>query len=124
MSCRNCHRLEKRGKEVGPDLTAIGKRLTPELLLESILEPSKRIEQKYISYLAETKDGLVFTGLLVSKDENEVVLKDAQDKLIRIPAKTIEELVPQHTSLMPDLLFRDMTAQQIADLVAYLSSLK
>ncbi len=66
----------------------------------------------------------MFTGLLVSKDENEVVLKDAQDKLIRIPAKTIEELVPQHTSLMPDLLFRDMTAQQIADLVAYLSSLK
>jgi putative heme-binding domain-containing protein len=124
VSCRNCHRLEKRGKEVGPDLTAIGKRLTPELLLESILEPSKRIEQKYISYLAETKDGLVFTGLLVSKDENEVVLKDAQDKLLRIPAKTIEELVPQHTSLMPDLLFRDMTAQQIADLVAYLSSLK
>ena len=64
------------------------------------------------------------TGLLVHKDDDEVVLKDAQDKVSRIPAKKIEQLVPQLQSLMPDLLLRDMTAQQVADLLAYLSSLK
>ena len=63
-------------------------------------------------------------GLLVEKTDEVVVLKDAQDKSRRIPMDMIEQLVPQRQSLMPDLLVRDMTAQQVADLVAYLSSLK
>jgi putative heme-binding domain-containing protein len=93
-------------------------------LLESVLEPSKLIDPKYVTYLAETKDGRLVTGLLLQKDDNEVVLKDAQDKTSRLPAKEVEQLVPQRQSLMPDLLLRDMTAQQVADLLAYLSSLK
>ena len=64
------------------------------------------------------------TGILLKKDDSEVVLKDAQDKEVRIPAKEIERLVPLTQSLMPDLQLRDMTAEQVADLLAYLSSLK
>ena len=64
------------------------------------------------------------TGLLVKKDANEVILKDAQNREIRIPAEQIEQLVPQRQSMMPELLLRDMTAQQVADLLAYLSALK
>ncbi len=124
VACKNCHRIQKEGKEIGPELTTIGKKLTRAQLLESILEPSKLIDPKYVTYLAEMDDGRLLTGLLISKDENEVVLKDAQDKLLRIPPKQIEQLVPQRQSLMPDLLLRDMTAQQVADLLAYLSSLK
>ncbi|MEK6258355.1 MAG: PQQ-dependent sugar dehydrogenase [Planctomycetota bacterium] len=124
VSCKNCHRIQKDGKEVGPELTMIGKKLTRAQLLESLLEPSKLIEPKYVTYLAETDDGRILTGLLLSRDDNEVVLKDAQDKVTRIPTKKIEQLVPQRQSLMPDLLFRDMTAQQVADLLAYLGSLK
>lgn len=124
VSCKNCHRIQKEGKEIGPELTAIGKKLSRTQLLESMLEPSKLIDPKYVTYLAETAEGLVITGVLVSKDENEVVLKDAQDKVHKIPAKQIEQLVPQRQSLMPELLLRDMTAQQVADLLEYLSALK
>jgi uncharacterized repeat protein (TIGR03806 family) len=124
VSCKNCHRIDKDGKEVGPELTTIGKKLTRAQLLESILEPSKLIDPKFVTYLAETKDGRIITGLQVSKDANEVVLKDAQDKLFRIPVSEIEQLVPQRQSIMPDLLLRDMTAQQVADLLAFLESLK
>ena len=124
VSCKTCHRIQKEGKEVGPELTTIGKKLTRAQLLESLLEPSKLIEPKYVTHLVETDDGRILTGLLLSRDENEVVLQDAQDKVSRIPTKQIEQLVPQRQSLMPDLLFRDMTAQQVADLLAYLGSLK
>jgi len=123
VSCKNCHRIQNEGKEVGPDLTTIGKKLTRDQLLESILEPSKRIDPKYVTYLAEVDDGRILTGLLVTSDANEVVLKDAQNKVIRIPTKQIEQIVPQRQSLMPDLLLRDMTGQQVADLLAYLGSL-
>ena len=114
VSCKNCHRIQKEGKEIGPDLTTIGKKLTRVQLLESILEPSKLIEPKYVTHLVETDDGHILTGLLLSKDDDEVVLKDAQDKVSRIPTKKIEQLVPQRQSLMPELLVRDMTAQQVA----------
>jgi len=112
------------GKEVGPELTTIGKKYSRAQLLESILEPSKLIDPKYVTYLAEMDDGRLVNGLLLKKDDSEVVLKDAQDKEFRLPAKEIERLVPARQSLMPDLLLRDMTAEQVADLLAYLSSLK
>ena len=124
VACKNCHRIEKEGKEVGPDLTLIGKKLTRNQLLESILEPSKLIDPKYVTHLVETDDGRIVSGLLMEKDDDEVVLKDAQDKVHRILTKKIEQLVPQRQSLMPDLLVRDMTAQQVADLLEYLGSLK
>lgn len=124
VSCKNCHRIQNEGKEIGPELTSIGKKLTRAQLLESILEPSKLIDPKYVTYLAEVDDGRIVTGVLISKDANEVVLKDAQDKLVRLPIKQIEQLVPQRQSLMPDLLLRDLTGQQVADLLEYLGSLK
>ncbi|MCA9115998.1 MAG: PQQ-dependent sugar dehydrogenase [Planctomycetaceae bacterium] len=124
VQCRNCHRIEGQGRELGPDLSGIGKKLTRPQLLESLLEPSKRIEAKYVVHLVETTRGLVHTGLLVRRDDTEVVLADARGKEIRIPADEVEEVVPQRQSLMPDLLLRDMTADQVADLLEFLSSLK
>jgi putative heme-binding domain-containing protein len=124
VSCKNCHRIGKEGKEVGPELTAIGKKYTRPQLLESLLEPSKLIDPKYVTHLAEIDDGRVVSGLLVKKDDAEVVLKDAQDKEVRVPAEQVLRIVPQQQSLMPDLLLRDMTAEQVADLLAYLESLK
>ena len=66
----------------------------------------------------------MLTGLLVKKDAREIILRDAQNKLLTIAADQVEELVPQGKSLMPELLLRDLTAQQVADLLAYLGSLK
>ena len=124
VQCKNCHRIDKTGNEVGPDLSQIGKENDRFQLLESILEPSKRIDPAFVSYVVETGDGRLLTGLLVKKDGDEIILRDAQNKLITIPATEVEQLVPQKQSLMPELLLRDMTAQQVADLLVYLSSLK
>ena len=124
VQCKNCHRIQQDGVDVGPELTTIGQKYNRAQLLESMLEPSKLIDPKYVTYLAETGDGRLLTGLLVKKNASEVVLKDAQNEAIRIPAEQIQQLVPQQRSLMPDLLLRDMTAQQVADLLAYLCSLK
>ncbi len=124
VQCRNCHKIKDRGKEVGPDLSEIGKKYNRVQLLETILEPSKKIEPKYLVYLVETTEGRVHTGLLVKKSDDEVVLKTAEDKLIRLKTSQVELMVPQQKSLMPDLLLRDMTAGQVADLTAFMSSLK
>ena len=77
-----------------------------------------------MTYLVETTQGSLISGLLVSRTDKEVVLKDAQNKELRIPAEDVELIAPQQKSLMPELLVRDMTAQQVADLLALLHSLK
>ena len=67
VSCRNCHRIGNQGKQLGPDLGLIVGKQNRAQLLESILEPSKKIDPKFVSYLVETKQGRVQTGLLAKK---------------------------------------------------------
>jgi putative heme-binding domain-containing protein len=122
--CKTCHRVAEIGQAVGPDLTKIGAKYDRAAMLEQILEPSRTIEPPYQSYLVETKDGQVLTGLIVERTAREVVLKDVQGKTVRVPGGDVERLVPQARSLMPELLLRDLTAQQVADLLEYLNTLR
>ncbi len=124
VNCGSCHKIADRGTAVGPELTSIGKQRTREDLLESILEPSRRIEPKFAAYVARTKDGRSFTGLVVKRDDNGVVLRDAQNKEIVLAAKDLEELRPSRTSLMPDGQMAGLTAQEAADLLEYVASRK
>jgi putative heme-binding domain-containing protein len=124
IQCKNCHVISGRGGKLGPDLSQIGKKYSRAQLLESILEPSKFIDPMYITRLVETTSGKVFTGLLVEQTDREVVLRDAKDQLIRIPANEVELVVPQRQSIMPDLQLRDLTTEQVADLLEYLAGLR
>ena len=125
VQCKNCHKVQGKGAEVGPDLSQIGKKYKDRArLLETILYPSREIEPAYRTYLLETVEGQVFTGLLVKKDAQTVVLKDAKNKVSTYAAADVEQLVAQQQSLMPDLLLRDMTKEQVADLLAFLESLR
>lgn len=123
-SCKSCHRVQGQGETLGPDLSQIGKKYTRDELLTHLLEPSRLIDPKYIQYTLETRDGRVVSGLLVERTAESVVLKNIQHPQLRFAAGDIEELVPQQKSMMPDLLLRDMTLQQVADLLAYLSAQK
>jgi uncharacterized repeat protein (TIGR03806 family) len=123
-ACKSCHKAGDVGETVGPDLTKIGTKYNRAALLDQILEPSKTIDPPYMTHLVETKDGRVLTGLLVERTNDAVVLKDAQGKTIKFANAEIDQFVPQSRSLMPELLLRDLTAQQVADLLEFLASLR
>jgi putative heme-binding domain-containing protein len=123
-SCRNCHKIKETGETLGPDLSQIAKKYTPPEMLTHLLEPSRFIDVKYIPQVVETVDGFVHTGLLVERSETVIVLKSVQNKEIRIAMSDVESMTSQQKSIMPELLLRDMTPQQAADLLAYLNSLK
>src|SRR5207244_4146182 len=61
LQCANCHAIAGTGSTLGPDLTEIGKKYSRTQILESILEPSKSIDPKYVTYLLEATDGQVHT---------------------------------------------------------------
>ena len=123
-SCKSCHRINAIGELLGPDLSQIGKKYAPAEMLTHLLEPSKFIDPKYIPCIIETRSGLVHVGIIVERNDREVILKNAQNKEITISAAEVESLVSQQKSLMPELLLRDLTPQQAADLLAFLCSLK
>jgi putative heme-binding domain-containing protein len=122
--CRNCHRIDGKGTELGPDLDGIGRKYTAEKLLESILQPSAQIDPKYKAWAILLNDGRVISGLQVSRDEREIVLRDSENKEHRVAMSDVDEIFPQTRSLMPESLFRDLTAQQAADLLVYLGTLR
>ena len=124
IQCKNCHRIGEQGTQIGPDLTSIAEKNSREQLLESIIDPSKKIDPKYVMYLVETDRGLVHSGLLIDRTESELVLRTTMNEELRFNSDELELIAPQTRSLMPDLLFRDMTAEQLADLLAYLETLK
>jgi putative heme-binding domain-containing protein len=124
LQCVTCHRVGGTGSTLGPDLSDIGKKSTRAQILESILDPSKTVEPKYVAYLVETNDGKIHTGLLAERNEREVVLRMAGDKEVRIPAGDVARIAPQRASLMPEQLLRDLTAEQAADLLEFLASLR
>lgn len=124
MQCRNCHKVGEHGKALGPDLTHIGKRYSPAEILENILEPSLKIDPKFKTWLVQTDDGKVHSGLLVGRSDQQVMLRDAAGKNIQISVDEIDLMVAQKKSLMPEMQLRGLTPQDAADLLAWLASLK
>lgn len=124
LQCRNCHAMKGQGGGLGPDLTHIAKTRSREELLDAILNPSKKIEPKFQTWLLETTGGRLHSGLLVGRTEEKLTLKTEPKKSVTIPSSEIEILIQQQKSLMPELQFKDLTAQQLADLLQFLAMAK
>jgi putative heme-binding domain-containing protein len=124
MKCANCHKVGEKGTTLGPDLSAIGKTRTRAELLESLLEPAVRVEPQYAAYLVRTKDEKTVTGLLVKRDDKQVVIRDAENKEHTFAAADVESVTPSRLSLMPDGQMSGLTPQEAADLLEYLVTRK
>jgi putative membrane-bound dehydrogenase-like protein len=124
LACVTCHRMEGVGGNVGPDLTRLWDTHSIEKVVESILEPSKEIKEGYQSYVATTKKGQVYVGLKVSQTADEVVLRDATGKDVRLATLDIEDLSPSKLSLMPENAISQLTYDQFIDLIAFLKDRK
>lgn len=122
--CKDCHTVRGEGGSLGPDLSQIGRKYERATLLETILDPSKAIAPEYVPHLVETSSGQLYAGFVVERSDEQVVLKDAEGRLIRVAGNEVEAIEPQTKSVMPDLVLRDVTAQDAADLLAYLATLR
>ena len=123
-TCANCHIVNGAGKDVGPNLSEIGKKLSADALYESILYPSAGISHNYETWVLETKAGEVVQGLMVSETPQQVILKEATALTKTFARADIESLTKSPISLMPADLTKNLSSQDLADVVGYLQSLK
>ena len=124
MKCANCHKIGERGTSLGPDLTTIGKSRSRAEILDSLLQPSARVEPQFAAYLVRTKDEKTVTGLLVKRDDKQVIIRDAENKEHAFGAADLESVTPSRLSLMPDGQMSSLTPQEAADLLEYLVTRK
>ena len=118
--CASCHQIEGRGRAIGPDLTGTW-RMKPEQLLESIREPSKEIAPTFVQWHVKMRDGREATGIDQFVDsKSEFTLLDATGKLTKYRFDDALVREPMPVSLMPPGLADALTAQELADLLAYL----
>jgi putative membrane-bound dehydrogenase-like protein len=117
--CAKCHRLQGGGFAVGPDLAAIQNR-PDESLLVDILDPSSTITAGYRAYTVTTRSGRVFTGVLAVETATSVTLRREQGAEDTILRADIEEMYASSRSLMPDGMEKEVSPQDMANLVGYL----
>ena len=120
--CIVCHKHAGKGNEIGPDLAKLTGVRTKDDWLESLLEPSRRVEPAFQAYTLKSLDGTAVTGVLVKKDRAGITLKDAKAVLVTVKSEDVESFAPARESLMPRGLLAEFTAQQAADLLAFLEA--
>lgn len=123
-TCHKCHKVNQIGKELGPDLTEIGSKLSRHAMFESIIFPSAGISHNYEGYTLLLENGTTVSGLITSDTDEQISIKGT-DLIVRSYAKSeVEEMVKQTVSIMPADLQKVMTVQEIVDVVDYLQTLK
>jgi putative membrane-bound dehydrogenase-like protein len=122
--CFKCHIINGEGKDVGPDLSKIGQKYGKDALFESILNPSAAISHEYQVSIIETNDFVSFSGFIKSETPEMIVIMDSAANAVEIKKSDIAERRISAASLMPTGLTVAMSAQDFADLVAYLAMLK
>jgi len=120
--CAQCHLFKGSGGSVGPDLTGLVKRMTPRVVLESILEPSRTIDEAYSMQQFTMSDGAVHLGQVQEETDAVVRLRSlsATSAPLTLAKALIESRKKLNVSNMPPGMVNTLTEKQILDLVAYL----
>lgn len=122
-NCATCHRAESQGHLVGPEMASVANKSREDLLI-AILDPNRESQPNYHIYNALTTQGKVVSGILVSETPSAIVLRQADARETTVFRETIETLQATGVSLMPVGLEKQLTPEQMADLLSYVQSLK
>lgn len=123
LSCLRCHKVDRAGGEVGPELTTIGKDKDRRYLLESICLPNAQVAKGFETALILSDTGQMFSGIVRSENDAFVDLIQTDGSQVRVPVDEIEARQKGKSS-MPEDLIQQMSKRQLRDLVAYLASLQ
>lgn len=122
LGCRSCHRIGKQSGGIGPDLTHIGAYRDEAFFLREILSPNAVVPTGYRPVELELKSSESVRGVLRKETPDAYTVKLSDESVRTIPKSAVKDAKIAAGSNMPS--FSDITVQQLADLIAYLETLK
>jgi cytochrome c oxidase cbb3-type subunit 3 len=135
LGCAGCHIINGQGGILGPDLSDIGFLRGAAYLKQAVVDPSAALPKgvmqipargyaEYLPLRIVTKKGDEVRGIRVNEDAFTVQVRDQAGKFYSLRKADIELLEKQMgKSLMPSFASR-LKADELTDVVAYLSSLR
>lgn len=122
LQCVQCHAIGGFGGNVGPDMTSLGASAPADYIVESLYDPSAKVKEGYHSMIVATDAGEVFTGIEQERTDEELILRDAKNNLVRIP---LVEIVAERAgpSLMPTGVIDRLSEDEQVDLIRFLTEL-
>ena len=121
--CAKCHSLDQAENGFGPNLSGIGLRSNARHIVQSIVEPSAVITEGFNQMSVVTDEGKVFSGVLLEESGLTLSLGQSNGQQVDIPKESIEERKASRVSSMPEMA-ENLTPQQVADLAAFLLSMR
>ncbi|WP_437229247.1 PVC-type heme-binding CxxCH protein [Planctomicrobium sp. SH661] len=121
-NCAMCHRLGNEGFQVGPDLVSVQNKI-PADLLTAILDPNRESQLNFLSFTIATQSGQVHSGIIAAETAGSVTLRRAEAKEDVILRSQIDELISSGQSLMPEGLEKQLSQQDVADVIEFIRTL-
>ena len=127
--CANCHNrrtstegilhLSPKAIDVGPGLGNLRTR-PKEVFLLDILDPNRNVDPRFVNYLVATSAGKLVTGMILSETATSLTLQNGKD-VTTVTRGEIDEMKNTGLSLMPEGFEQGLTAQNLADLLEFLT---
>jgi len=135
-ACSQCHMVQGQGGRFGPDLSRVGSMRPREYLVESIREPDAQLTERFVAIdfgtnpptyelvTVTTGQGTSFSGVVLNEDTFSIQFMDDREKIRSWLKSELKSVVHEHRSPMPKYDTRQLSAAQLDDLIAYLTSLR
>jgi putative heme-binding domain-containing protein len=120
--CIRCHIVNRKGSNVGPDLSDVGQKYSTEYLLEALVNPGATIAPGYGTFNLTMLNNQVISGLFYAETETTITL-GKEDEELKTYQKSEIKNIQRPASGMPPMNYI-LTKPQIRDLVAFLGTLK
>lgn len=120
-NCTPCHKFQGIGIEVGPNIAARQDK-SNDALLREILDPNRAVDQHFTGYVAVTIDGVVKNGILFEDAGNAITLLGQNGEKTVLLRSQIESLTSNGKSLMPEGLEKQISPEEMADLIKFLAT--
>ncbi len=118
-NCANCHTLFGTGGAIGPDITG-SQRTNLDYVLENLVDPSSAVAKDFQVEVVATTSGRVLTGLIVSENKQALTIQTVNEKVV-VPRGEIDARKQSNVSMMPDGLLKQLSTNDVRNLIAYLS---
>lgn len=124
LACVTCHKINGDGlSDIGPDLGSIGASAPVDYIVESIIDPSKKIKEGYKSSSITTENGDFYQGSVIFEDAENVMIRTAAGTEVSLQKSKIKSQETSKVSMMPAGLTNALTETELIDLLKYLTEL-